>query len=255
MKRENQKRDEYLKRAAAIAFTLVLWQAAAMALSQRLLLVSPIQVAVRLGSLLLEGSFWRTVLYSFLRIEAGFLLGLFAGAVLAAAAARFSLLEILIWPFMTAVKSVPVASFIILSLIWLGASGLSVFISFLMVLPIVYFNVLEGMKSTDRKLLEMAEVFAIPWGRRMRYLYLPQVKPFLLSACRTALGISWKAGIAAEVIGIPDGSIGERLYEAKIYLDTADLFAWTLVIVLLSALFEKLFLWGMKKGFARLESA
>ena len=124
-----------------------------------------------------------------------------------------------------------------------------------MVLPIVYFNVLEGMKSTDRKLLEMAEVFAIPWGRRMRYLYLPQVKPFLLSACRTALGISWKAGIAAEVIGIPDGSIGERLYEAKIYLDTADLFAWTLVIVLLSALFEKLFLWGMKKGFARLESA
>ncbi|MDI9241864.1 ABC transporter permease [Fusibacillus kribbianus] len=255
MKRENQKRDEYLKRAAAIAFALMLWQAAAMALSQRLLLVSPIQVAVRLGSLLLEGSFWRTVLYSFLRIEAGFLLGLFAGAVLAAAAARFSLLEILIWPFMTAVKSVPVASFIILSLIWLGASGLSVFISFLMVLPIVYFNVLEGMKSTDRKLLEMAEVFAIPWGRRMRYLYLPQVKPFLLSACRTALGISWKAGIAAEVIGIPDGSIGERLYEAKIYLDTADLFAWTLVIVLLSALFEKLFLWGMKKGFARLESA
>ena len=255
MKRENQKRDEYLKRAAAIAFALMLWQAAAMALSQRLLLVSPIQVAVRLGSLLLEGSFWRTVLYSFLRIEAGLLLGLFAGAVLAAAAARFSLLEILIWPFMTAVKSVPVASFIILSLIWLGASGLSVFISFLMVLPIVYFNVLEGMKSTDRKLLEMAEVFAIPWGRRMRYLYLPQVKPFLLSACRTALGISWKAGIAAEVIGIPDGSIGERLYEAKIYLDTADLFAWTLVIVLLSALFEKLFLWGMKKGFARLESA
>ena len=255
MKRENQKRDEYLKRAAAIAFALMLWQAAAMALSQRLLLVSPIQVAVRLGSLLLEGSFWRTVLYSFLRIEAGFLLGRFAGAVLAAAAARFSLLEILIWPFMTAVKSVPVASFIILSLIWLGASGLSVFISFLMVLPIVYFNVLEGMKSTDRKLLEMAEVFASPWGRRMRYLYLPQVKPFLLSACRTALGISWKAGIAAEVIGIPDGSIGERLYEAKIYLDTADLFAWTLVIVLLSALFEKLFLWGMKKGFARLESA
>ena len=178
MKRENQKRDEYLKRAAAIAFALMLWQAAAMALSQRLLLVSPIQVAVRLGSLLLEGSFWRTVLYSFLRIEAGFLLGLFAGAVLAAAAARFSLLEILIWPFMTAVKSVPVASFIILCLIWLGASGLSVFISFLMVLPIVYFNVLEGMKSTDRKLLEMAEVFAIPWGRRMRYLYLPQVKPF-----------------------------------------------------------------------------
>lgn len=241
------------ERLLSIAAALLLWQLASMAVGQKLILVSPVSAAIRLGQLFLQGDFWKTVLSSFLRIESGFFLGLFLGGALAVFAARIPFGETMLWPFMTAVKSVPVASFIILSLIWLDRSGLSVFISFLMVLPIFYFNVLEGMKSTDQKLLEMAEVFRIPGGRRFCYLYLPQIRPFLLSACQMALGISWKAGVAAEVIGIPDGSIGERLYEAKVYLDTAELFAWTVVVVVVSVLFEKIFTGLLRRIFKRLE--
>ncbi|MCD2491503.1 ABC transporter permease subunit [Lacrimispora sp. NSJ-141] len=247
------KRRRLYERAAAVVFALLLWQAASMILGQQLLLVSPVRVLLRLGTLWLESGFWQTLWFSFLRIVAGFFLGLFLGALLAVISSRSHLLETMLWPFLVAVKSVPVASFIIISLIWLSASGLSVFISFLMVFPIVYFNVLQGMKSTDIRMLQMAEIFRMPWRRQLFYIYLPQVRPFLFSACSTALGISWKAGIAAEVIGIPDGSIGERLYEAKVYLSTADLFAWTIVIVLLSVLFEKIFMKFMKWGFARLE--
>lgn len=241
------------ERLLSVAAALLLWQAAAMAVGQKLILVSPAAAASRLVRLLAETDFWRTVLFSFLRIEAGFFLGFFLGTVLAVFAAWVPLAETMLWPFMTAVKAVPVASFIILSLIWLSRSGLSVFISFLMVLPIFYFNILGGMKSSDRKLLEMAEVFRISGFRRILYLYLPQLGPFLFSACTAALGISWKAGIAAEVIGIPDGSIGERLYEAKIYLDTAELFAWTAVVVLISVFFEKVFMGLLKLVFKRLE--
>ncbi len=247
------KRRRLYERAAAVVFALLLWQAASMILGQQLLLVSPVRVLLRLGTLWLESGFWQTLWFSFLRIEAGFFLGLFLGALLAVISSRSHLIETLLWPFLVAIKSVPVASFIIISLIWLSASGLSVFISFLMVFPIVYFNVLQGMKSTDSRMLQMAEIFQMPWRRQLFYIYLPQVRPFLFSACSTALGISWKAGIAAEVIGIPDGSIGERLYEAKVYLSTADLFAWTIVIVLLSVLFEKIFMKFLKWGFARLE--
>lgn len=93
----------------------------------------------------------------------------------------------------------------------------------------------------------------MPWRRRLLYIYLPQLQPFLLSACSVALGMSWKAGIAAEVIGIPSGSIGEQLYEAKVYLSTADLLSWTVVIVLVSVLFEKLFITLLKRAFAGLE--
>ena len=123
----------------------------------------------------------------------------------------------------------------------------------LMVLPVVYTNVLEGIRAADRKLLEMAQVFSLTPAKIIRYIYLPQILPYFQAACGTALGLCWKSGIAAEVIGIPSGSIGERLQQAKVYLDTPDLFAWTLVIVLLSLSFEKLFLFLLKKLALRLE--
>jgi NitT/TauT family transport system permease protein len=112
---------------------------------------------------------------------------------------------------------------------------------------------LQGIKSTDGKLLEMAGIFRVGWLKKLKYIYLPHLKPFLVSACSISIGLSWKAGIAAEVIGIPDGSIGEKLYEAKIYFSSGDLFAWTAVIVTISILFEKLFILALKQLFARLE--
>lgn len=232
---------------------LLLWQGAAMALDSRLLLASPYSVLLRLGTLLGEPAFLGTVLFSFWRIVLGFLLGLSLGALLAAAAARFAWVETLLFPYMGVIKATPVASFIILCLLFLRAAYLSVFISFLMVLPIIYTNLLQGIRAADRQLLEVGTVFRLPFWRQVAYLYLPQVKPYLLSACSVALGLSWKAGVAAEVIGIPDGSVGERLYEAKLYLDSAGLFAWTVVILCISVVFERLFLAGLRAGFAALE--
>jgi NitT/TauT family transport system permease protein len=104
-------------------------------------------------------------------------------------------------------------------------------------------NTIAGFENTDSKLLEMASVFHISCGKKLFYIYRPAVLPYLISGCRVALGMSWKSGIAAEVIGVPVHSIGEKLYMSKIYLSTADLFAWTLVIIIISALFEKLFLY------------
>ncbi len=224
-----------------------------MLLDQSLLLVSPVAVAERLFALMGEAEFWQTVAFSFSRIVLGFFLALAAGVILAALAASSRVFEIFMWPYIAIIKAIPVASFIIMSLIWLSARRISIFISFLMVLPIVYSNVLEGIKNTDVQLLEMARVFKIPLWRRVLYIYLPQLRPFLISACSTALGLCWKSGVAAEVIGITSGSIGEELYRAKIYLATADLFAWTTVIVVISVVFEKLFLYLLKKGFSRIK--
>lgn len=246
----NRKRIEKL---ASVAFALIVWQVSAMLIGESLLLVTPIAVVKRLFSLFAEADFFTSIGYSFLRIVAGFLTGLVVGSLMASIAGKFRLAEIMFWPFVATIKSVPVASFIILCLIWLSMGTLSAFISFLMVLPIIYSNVLQGIKSTDKKLLEMAEVFRVGLFRRIVFIYLPQLKPYLLSACSVAMGLAWKSGIAAEVIGITNGSIGEKLYEAKIYYTTADLFAWTLIIVVLSISFEKLFLYFIKNFFARLE--
>lgn len=176
-----------------------------------------------------------------------------AGVAGAGFAVKFRRVEEFLRPFVLTIKAIPVASFVILVLIWVPSRNLSVVISFLMVFPIIYTNVLDGEKQLDRKLMEMADVFDLSRPVRLRYLYLPQILPYFRTGCSVGLGLCWKAGVAAEVIGIPDNSIGEQLYQAKVYLNTPDLFAWTIVIVLLSFAFEKLFLYLIDRGVSLLE--
>lgn len=237
----------------AVAIALLMWQIAAMSINQRILLVSPLEVLMRMTTIWTEENFWSSVWFSFYHIAGGFLIALVLGVLLASLAGRYPWVETMLWPYMITVKTVPVASFVVICLIWLSASNLSVFISFLIVLPVVYGNVLEGIKSEDKKMLELAEVYRMSFVNRILYIHLPQLKPFIMSACATALGMAWKAGVAAEIIGTPDGSIGKQLYYAKIYLDTDDLLCWTVIIVIISVAFEKLFMLMLKRLYRRLE--
>ena len=221
-------------RLLSVAFWLLVWQLGAWAVGSRIVLVGPLEVLRRLGELALTGEFWGSVALSLGRIAAGFALAVAAGVGLAACASRVRVARELLAPLVGAVKAAPVASFVILVLLWVPSSRLSVIISFLMAFPIVYTNVLEGIRATDPKLLEMADVFGVRGLDRVRTIYVAQVLPYVRAACALAMGLAWKAGIAAEVIGLPDLSIGEHLYDAKVFLDTPDLFAWTLVVVLLS---------------------
>lgn len=239
----------------AVLLALSLWQVAALMINSGIVLVGPIEVLLRLATIWREPEFLSSVWTSFYHIAGGFLLGLMLGALLAALAGRFKWLETLLMPFLVTVKTVPVASFVVICLMWLSAEELSVFISFLIVLPVVYGNLLEGIRNADKGMLEVAEVFDMPLFKRILYIRLPELKPFLMSACSAALGMAWKAGVAAEIIGTPEGSLGRQLYLAKIYLDTDDLFCWTLVIVIISVAFEKLFMLLLKIAYRRLETA
>ncbi|MCL2270688.1 MAG: ABC transporter permease subunit [Treponema sp.] len=249
----SDKKPKRVIRLWSAALWLLLWQGLSVYIGQEILLVSPVSVVQRLAQLALEKGFWQSVLFSLQRITAGFLLAAITGVVFAALTARFRRIEEFLAPAILLIKSTPVASFVILVLIWVSSRNLSVVISYLMVLPIIYTNMLEGVRSTDVNLLEMAQVFGIPKHRRVLYIYASQVMPFFQSACLAGLGLCWKAGVAAEVIGIPKGSIGEKLYMAKVYFATPDLFAWTLTVILASLLFEKLFMLAVCALINRLE--
>ena len=237
-------------RAWAVVLWLGIWQLAATLLGREILLASPLRVAVRLTEMCVTVDFWKSIAFSLQRIAGGFLL---AAALGAALAFRFRALRDFLSPAMQAIKATPVASFIILALIWFSSKNLSVLISFLMVLPIIYTNVLGGIRAADPALNEMARMFAIPPLRRLRYVLLPQIAPHFRTGCSVALGLCWKAGIAAEVIGMPGGSIGQHLQQAKVYLETADLLAWTVTIVALSAAFERIVLMLLDKSLRSLE--
>lgn len=241
------------EKVLAVAAALVLWQLAAVFIGEEILLVSPFKVLHRLSELVFEPEFWSAVMFSFKRITFGFLLAVLCGIVFAVAAYRYRIVEVFLWPYMAVIKAIPVASFIILCLIWLNSSSLPVFISFLIVLPVIYTNMLQGFKSTDAKMLEMAKIFRLSFGKKLLFIYLPKLKPHFISALSISLGLAWKSGVAAEIIAISDGSMGEMLYNAKLYLATADLFSWTVVIVCVSILFEKVILLAVNRIFRKLE--
>lgn len=242
--------QKIIRKTAIVLLWLFIWQGAGLLIRNPFLFATPLQTAKALLQNLANDDFWRTVLMTLCRIGAGFFLGVIAGILLATLSKAFPLFAEFISPVISLAKTVPVVCFVVLFLIWWGASFLSVAISFLMVFTAVYFSTLEGLLATDRSLLEMAEVFRLPFGTKVFYLYRPALKPFFLGSLKTALGLAWKSGVAAEVIGVPAHSIGEGLYLAKISLDTAGIFAWTVVTCLLSFGFEKLVLWLAKQLFA-----
>ena len=228
------------KRMLALAFWLGVWALLAMAVGRELLLPGPLAVVRRLVSLACQGFFWRVTGVSLLRILCGTVLGVLAGVLLAVGTTRFRLLDALFVPLLTVIQATPVASFILLVLIWVGRSTLPCVIVFLMVLPVVWSNVAAGLQNADARFLELARVYGFSRWRTARLVYIPSVAPYFLSACRACLGLAWKSGVAAEVLTVPVLSIGRELFEAKLYLNTADLFAWTAVVVLCSLLIENI---------------
>ncbi len=225
---------------AAVLVWIVVWAVLSAFVGEEIFLPSPVSVVKSLLSLIPQPSFWQSVGFTLSRVILGIAISSVAASVLAVFSSFSGKLEILLSPLVKAVRSIPVASVIILVLLWVKSRNLSIVISSLVVFPVIYTSVLSGMKETSPLLLEMASNYSVGTGKKIRYIYVPSVFPYLETGMRTAVGFAWKSAVAAEVIGLPKNSIGTALYEAKIYLLTSDLFAWTAVIVILSAVFEKL---------------
>ena len=223
-------------------FWLAVWALAAVLVGKELLLPSPAQVLRCLFRLADSAEFWRTVFRSILRVLSGILAATVLGVLLAVLTEHSKVCRLLLAPLMTVIKSTPVASFIILALVWLGRDILPVVITGLMVLPVVWANVSAGIAGQDQQLLEMAAVYRLSRLHILRHITVPSVLPYFRSALSSALGLGWRAGIAAEVLTVPPLSIGKRIYEAKLYLETTELFAWTLTVILLSLLIERVLL-------------
>lgn len=230
------------KKLGIILFWLLIWQGMQLVVANSILLAGPVQVAEYLGAHILKADFWQVVFLSVMRISLGFLLAFFMGILLGAVSFRFPFIMELLAPVISIFKAIPVASFVVLLLIWFGSGKLSYFCSFLVAFPNVYESVLTGLSHVDGKRQEMMEVFQVPFLKKVMYLYMPAVYPYLTNSCKTCLGMSMKSGVAAEVIGTPEFSIGEQIYMAKIYLDTPGILGWTAVVIAISFLLEKGFL-------------
>ena len=237
-----------LRSVLAAVFWTGVWWAVALIVDREVLIPSPPAVAVRLFAMLQTSDFYLSVLFSLLRITAGFagavILGIISGVLCAVSGTADTLLS----PLYGVIKATPVASFIILALVWINKELIPVFISALMVMPVIHGNVREGIRSADGDLLEMAKIFGFSGSQTVRRIYIPSVMPYLAAGMKTSVGLAWKAGVASEVLCLASYSIGYRLYQSKVYLETADMFAWTLTVILLSMIIEKLMMLVVSAG-------
>ncbi len=231
-----------LKIGAAYAFAVLLWVLiwwfAANRIGIELILPTPLAVIKAMGRLFKEKGFLANVFFSMLRILGGFGVGAVIGTLFAVLAYLFSAVKIFLTPMLKVVRATPVASFILIAILWLPSNVVPAFIALLMVVPIVYGNVYTALEGTDRELSEMTEMYGFDLPKRIVYLYVPTLLPYLGAALITSLGLAWKSGIAAEVLCVTKDSIGEGLYLSKIYLESAELFAWTVTVVIMSVILE-----------------
>ena len=236
------------RKAGIIAFWLAVWQLLDVIIDNRLVLAGPIRVAQALVEQLGQSDFWVICGASFGRIALGFLLSFVVGFLLALMSCRHRLFRDFVDPIISLLRTIPVASFIILLLIWVGNQALTVFLAFFIVLPLIYTNMVTGFESVDRQMLEMARVYGLSRWRTFLYIYRPAFMPFLMSSTKISLGMTWKSGIMAEVLATPKPSIGKEMATARTFLDTPDLLAWTVVVMVLSFLFEKAFMELLKRA-------
>lgn len=230
--------NKYLKYGISLLFWLVIWQVAAMLVAKEVLLPTLLSTLKALVSFGATAEFWHSAAISLLRICSGFALGAVLGVIGAVLSAKIKLFDLLFSPLLKTVRAAPVASFIILAFVWLKVGIVPTFISFLMVLPVVWTNVRQGIDNVDTNLLEMAKVFRIPITKQLINIHIPSVMPPFISSCVTGLGFAWKSGVAAEIICRPPEALGSLLYNAKINLETPRVMALTIVIILISAAFE-----------------
>lgn len=229
-----------LSRAGVFAFYLALWALLARWINQPLLLPTPASVARKLLELLPDAAFYQSLGATLLRTLLAYALGIAGAVLLSVVCVKSRMLELLLSPLLSAIRATPVTSFIVLALVWLSSPRVPVLTGFLMTLPVVYSALVQAIRAIDPKLMEMASMYGFGRMKTLVHVMIPSVLPAFVQSCLAAIGLCWKAVVAAEVIGVPKLAVGSRIYEAKIYLETDSLLAWTLTIIVLSVLLEAL---------------
>lgn len=237
----------FIKRVASFALWLAVWQLATLLVGSHLLLASPVETAQRLLKLVVEPSTWSAIAFSGLRIFWGFSCAFIAGLLLGLLSARSRILKDVLAPAVSFLKSVPLVCVIVLLLLWVGSARVSAIAVFLAVFPAIFFSAQEGLSSADGRLGDALALMGVSAPRRFLADTWQQLLSYVIATCKNACGIAWKSGVAAELIGSPRGSMGEAIYQSKLLLETADLFAWTCMIVFCSWLAERVFLWLLEQ--------
>lgn len=240
-------KEQYKNRIFSLVFWIVFWWTLSSLIKNPILLPNPISVLREVISILTDKNSLISIYFTSIRIVSGLLIAIFVGVVLGLISYKYSLLKNIIDLPMDIIRSTPLASITIILLIWISHKSLSSYIVALVVIPNIYTSMLAGLRSIDIKLLEMKTVFKVPFFKSIKYIYIGEVKKALIPSIIISIGMAFKSGISAEVLALINSSIGENIYYSKLYLDTKGLLAWTLIIIVLSQIYQQLIIYILRQ--------
>ena len=240
-------KNRFIRTSLIVLIWLVIWQVLSLVVNNSVLLSGPVDTVRALIELGSSTSFYISVGITVGKVLLGFLTGMILGSALSVLSYKVRIVREFLSPFVSVIKSIPIVSFIIIALIWAGSSNVTIIVSSVISFPIFYKNLLEGLQVIDPKMTEPAKVYQMKTCKKIRYIYLPSLSSQIKSAVSLAIGMAFRGGITAEVVGQPLRSIGNGLYRSKINLATSEMLAWTLVAVLSAFLIERLISFIVKK--------
>ena len=234
----SQKIKSVLYSALPFVFWIGLWELSSQLINSEFIIPGIIPTAEALWILLGESEFYVAILFSLLRVLIGLTLGVALGVFVAVISYKFKPVRKIFTPAVSVIKSTPVASFIVILWIMMSGDSLAIFVSFLMVFPIVWQNTIDSFAAVDPQLLEVSSIYGFSNCKKIRLVYFPILLKFLIPAIITSVGLAWKSEIAAEIIAYTSRSIGYLINESKTLFDTPKIFALTLVIIIFSVILE-----------------
>ncbi|MGQ9778423.1 MAG: ABC transporter permease [Bacillota bacterium] len=232
-------RDSPLLVFFSLGAGFALWAVAAAAVGKEVILPGPAAVFRLLGRLLFRRETWIHLGMTLSRGAVGFVLSYLAGLLIGLASGLSRRFDVFFRPFLVGLRSTPSMAFILLALIWFRADAVAVFVTFLVVFPLVAQNVTDGIRSIDPGLLEMARVYRLRRAKLYRRVYLSAILPYLFAAAASGLGLTWKVMISAEVLAAPRWGVGTRMDRARVFLATPEVFAWTILVVAVGLFFDR----------------
>lgn len=238
----------------SLALIFALWAATAAYTGSDLLVPSIGKTFEGVGQLFGQKQTYVDIACTLLRALRGFVLSFAIALILAVVAAFFKPFAKIFAPIVAVLRSVPTMSVILLCLLWTNTQIAPVVVTVLIIFPLLYTAFYSAMTGVDKKLVEMARVYKVPFVTRLTKLYIPSMLPGLFSAVRSTLSLTVKLTIAAEVLAQTRNSIGVDMQLANLYLDTPLLIAWTLIAVVLGAVLE-LAVYGLGKLCTRWKNA
>ena len=225
----------------SVILLLVIWQIASKNVDSQILLPGVYDVIVKLFELFFSKNFIYDVLSTVIRAFDSFVIIVVLATILGTLAGKYRVLGWFITPILTVLKTTPVMSVILLAFIWFETGTVPVFSAFLMGFPIMYMMMEGAVEHLEVEMDQMCYLYGFKKSQKIRYYIVPTLaKSFSLGA-RQTLSMVWKVVVAAEVLTIPKFGVGAKMQFAQIQLETSEVFSWTLIAILLSAIGDYLF--------------